>query len=85
MVDNEFISKPIGPVSLIVIICKKDVVKEVTRTDIGPHKNPPIVMSTSFISYFRKGAIGVSGMRISMSDKYERTVIIDNTTRYLVC
>ena len=61
-VDSTFISKPMGPVALMVIISITETMTETTRAWMGPVISPQRATMTSFRSKFRKPAtlMGIS-------------------------
>ena len=57
--EIRFIRAPMGPVSLMVIISIRDTSKDTMKEAIGPSKKPPMVMITSFGSYFKNRTTGI--------------------------
>ena len=78
MLEITFITKPIGPVPLMVIISIKETTKEIASVAHGPSANPAITMATSLGSKERKPAkrIGITFPKfVSTYAKAQKTPI----------
>ena len=51
--------QPTIPVSLMVTISSSETMPETMNAAIGPNRKPPMVMITSFGSYFRNSTTGI--------------------------
>ena len=53
-----FMMQPMIPVSLTVTISTRETRADMAKAAIGPYMNPPMVMITSFGSYFKNNTMG---------------------------